>query len=91
MVEMTEEAVMIGAGVEIEMTIEKSRKNIVNIKRRVKKRNIKRNRKSRKVTKKTTSQRKTERANDDGSNLDDFFPRESSLELRLSMSALYIL
>jgi hypothetical protein len=78
MVEMTEEAVMIGAGVEIEMTIEKSRKNIVNIKRRVKKRNIKRNRKSRKVTKKTTSQRKAERANEDRSNLDDFFQEKVS-------------
>jgi hypothetical protein len=60
---MIGEAEMIGAGVEIELTIEKRRKNIAIIKRRVKKRNIRRSQKSQKVTKKTTSQRKAERAN----------------------------
>lgn len=64
MVEMTGKDVTIGAGVEIEMTIEKSPKNIVNIRRRVKKRNTKINQRSQKVIRKTTSRRKAGRVND---------------------------
>lgn len=63
-VEMIGKDVMIGAGVEIEMTIEKSLKNIVNIRRRVKKRNTKKNQRSQKVIRKTTSRRKAGRVND---------------------------
>lgn len=60
--EMKGNVEMIGAGAGIEMTIGRSPKNIVNVKRRVKKRNIKRSQRNQKTTRKTVSQRRAEKA-----------------------------